>query len=230
MDAVVDGIRKLTCTGPSNSSGEVTVCNTACSGSPTETGAAAVCDPGYKLDASNGTCTYAPISSQPTVAGCPQGYSLIDRGGQKVCAISQNLNGLCPAYTYFDAEFGACVSGSGSADIPYGLDNSTLASQTYQGCAAGYSYDQNFQCCQANTGGSYPGCPLGFRFDSTQNTCVPGQVRISGPGCVTVSLNIAKCSEPVDVCSRITTEQVCLRNSYACQWKEENNVGRCVLK
>lgn len=230
VDAVVDGIRKLTCTGPSNSSGEVTVCNAACSGSPNETGAAAVCDPGYKLDTSTGTCTYAPISNQPTVAGCSQGYSLIDRGGQKACAISQNLNGLCPAGTYFDTGYGACVSGSGSADIPYGLDNPALASQSYQGCAAGYSYDPNFQCCQANTGGAYPGCPLGFRFDAAQNTCIPGQVRLSGPGCVTVSLNIAKCSEPVDVCSKINTEQVCLRNSYACQWKEENNVGSCVLK
>jgi formylglycine-generating enzyme required for sulfatase activity len=230
LDSTVNGKRVLTCTGPSNSSGEVSVCNASCSGAPTQTGASAVCDPGYTLDASKGTCTYMPVSSQPGVAGCPQGYNLIDRGGQKVCAIGQNLNGECPAGTYFDTQYGACVSGSGSADVPYGLDNPTLASQTYQGCAAGYSYDPNYQCCQANSGGAYPGCPLGFTFDATQNTCVPSQVRLSGPGCVTVSLNIAKCSEPVDVCSKIATEQVCLRNSYACQWKESNGVGSCVLK
>ena len=229
-DAVINGVRKLTCTGPNNTSGEVTVCNAACSGSPTQTGAAPACDPGYALDPSTGSCTYSPISSQPTVAGCPQGYNLIDRGGQKVCAIGQNLNGVCPAGTYFDSQYGACVSASGSANVPYGLDNASLASQTYQGCAAGYSYDPKSQCCQANTGGSYPGCPLGLTFDSTQKTCVPSQVRLSGPGCVTVSLNIAKCSQPVDVCSKISTEQVCIRNSYACQWKEENGVGSCVLK
>jgi hypothetical protein len=230
VDAVINGVRKLTCTGPSNTSGEVMVCNAACSGSPTETGAAAVCDPGYTLDTSTGTCTYSPISSQPTVSGCPQGYNLIDRGGQKVCVIGQNLNGVCPSGTYFDSQYGACVSASGSADVPYGLDNPTLASQTYQGCAAGYSYDAKSQCCQANTGGTYPGCPLGLTFDSTQNTCVPSQVRLSGPGCVTVSLNIAKCSQPVDICSKITTEQVCIRNAYACQWKESGGVGSCILK
>ncbi len=230
LDSIINGKRILTCSGPSNSSGEVTVCNAACSGSPNQTGAAAVCDPGYTLDASKGTCTYSPISSQPSVAGCPQGYNLVDLGGQKVCAISQNLNGVCPAGTYFDSQYGACVSASGSADAPYGLDNPTLASQTYQGCAAGYSYDPKFQCCQANSGEAYPGCPLGFTFDSTQNTCVPGQVRSSGPGCVIVSLNIAKCTEPVDICSKIKTEQVCLRNSFACQWKESNGVGSCSLK
>jgi formylglycine-generating enzyme required for sulfatase activity len=230
LDSTVNGKRVLTCTGPNNSSGEVSVCNASCSSAPSQTGATVVCDPGYTLDAATGTCTYMPVSSQPGVSGCPQGYNLIDRGGQKVCAIGQNLNGECPAGTYFDSQYGACVAGSGSADAPYGLNNPTLASQTYQGCAAGYSYDANYQCCQANTGGTYPGCPLGFTFDATQKSCVPGQVRLSGPGCVTVSLNIAKCSQPVDVCSKILTEQVCLRNSYACQWTESNGVGSCVLK
>jgi hypothetical protein len=230
LDSVVNGNRILTCSGPSNTSGEVTVCNPACGGSPSQTGATPVCDPGYTLDTSTGTCTYSPIANQPGVAGCPQGYNVIDRGGQKVCAIGQNLNGQCPAYTYFDSQYGSCVSGSGSADVPYGVNDAALASQSYQGCAAGYSYDSNYQCCQANTGGTYPACPLGFAFDPTQKTCVPTQVRSSGPGCVTVSLNIAKCSQQVDICGKITTEQVCLRNSYACQWKESNGVGSCSLK
>ena len=82
--------------------------------------------PAIHLTASTGTCTYSPIASQPTVAGCPQGYNLIDRGGQKVCAIGQNLNGQCPAYTYFDSQSGACVSATGSADVPYGLNNHRL--------------------------------------------------------------------------------------------------------
>jgi formylglycine-generating enzyme required for sulfatase activity len=230
QDSVVNGKRILTCNGPSNTSGEVTVCNPSCSGSPTETGATPVCGPGYTLDTSTGTCTYSPIASQPGAAGCPQGYNLIDRGGQKVCAISQDLNGQCPAYTYFDSQYGACVSASGASVIPYGINDPSLASQSYQGCAAGYAYDANFQCCQANNGGTYPGCSLGFSFDPAQKTCVPSQVRLSGPGCVSVQLNIAKCSEPVDICSKIATEQVCLRNAYACQWTESSGVGKCVLK
>ncbi|MGE5073105.1 MAG: hypothetical protein ACM3MF_06725, partial [Anaerolineae bacterium] len=64
---------------------------------------------------------------------------------------------------------------------------------------------------------------LGFKFDDAQKTCVPTQVRMSGPGCVTVSLKLARCSEPVDVCSKIKTEAVCLRNSYACQWSDPDN-------
>ena len=230
VDSIVNGKRILTCTGPSNTSGEVTVCNPACSGSPAVTGATPVCDPGYSLDEATGTCAYSPISSQPGVSGCPQGYNLIDRGGQKVCAIGQNLNGQCPAYTYYDSLFGACVSSSGSAVVPYGLNDQTLASQSFQGCAGGYSYDSNNQCCQAITGGIYPGCPLGFTFDASQKTCIPGGVRLSGPGCVSVPLNIAKCTPPVDVCSKIATEQVCLRNAYACVWSETSGVGKCILK
>jgi len=227
-EAVVDGKHILTCSGPNNSSGELTVCNTACSSTSSAATESSVCDPGYSRDAATGTCNYTPIAGQPGVAGCPVGYNLIDRGGQKVCALGLNQNGQCPLGLFFDSQYGACVSPSGNANAPYGIDNSVLAAQTYQGCAPGYTYDQNYQCCQAKVGGAYSGCPLGFKFDSTQNTCVPGQVRSSGPGCVTVQLNIAKCSEPVDVCSKITAESVCIRNSYACKW--DDKVGVCNLK
>ncbi|HEX2696664.1 MAG TPA: formylglycine-generating enzyme family protein [Anaerolineales bacterium] len=227
-EAVVDGQRRLTCSGPRDSSGELMVCNPACSGSPGSTGAAPVCDPGYNRDPNTGACLYQPISGQPGVAGCPQGYNLIDRGSQKVCVVSLNQNGQCPIGLYFDSSYGACVPPSGNADAPYGIDNSSLAAQTYQGCTPGYTYDPNYQCCQANAGGAYPGCPLGFKFDSTQNTCVPSQVQLSAPGCVTVQLNIAKCGEPIDVCSKITQEPVCLRNSYACQW--DDNADVCSMK
>ncbi len=227
-EATVNGARILTCSGPDNSSGEVQVCNAACSASPTQTGSPVACDPGYKLDPGSGACIYSPASLQPGVAGCPAGYNLLDRGGQKICALGQNQNGQCPIGTYFDTQYGACVAASGSADAPYGINNPGLAAQTFQGCAAGYSYDANYQCCQANTGGSYPGCPVGFTYDATQNTCVPQQVRVSGPGCVTVALNIAKCSQPVDICSKITQEPVCRRNSYACEW--DDKVGQCLLK
>ncbi len=227
-DAVVNRERILTCTGPNNSSGEVKVCNTACSGVPSETGASPTCDPGYARDASTGACVYSPISLQPAVSGCPSGYNLIDRGGQKICALGLNQNGLCPADTYFDGQYGGCVSPSGASDAPYGINDSALAGQLYQGCAAGYSYDSQYQCCQAAAGGAYPGCPLGFKFDSTQNTCVPGQVRLSGPGCVTVSLNVARCTKPVDICSNILEEAPCLRNSATCQWDDRK--GICSMK
>ncbi len=228
IDSVVNGQRILTCSGPDKSSGDVTVCNASCSGAPTQTGASASCDPGYTLDSSTGACVYSPVSAQPGIAGCPAGYNLLDRGGQKVCALGLNQNGQCPAGTYFDGQYGACVSPSAAPDAPYGIDNSSLASQAFQGCAAGYNYDSKYQCCQASAAGAYPGCPVGSKFDTAQKTCVPTQVRLSGPGCVTVSLNVAKCSQPVDICSKITQEPVCLRNFYACSWSEKDQ--RCSMK
>ncbi len=228
-EAVINnGQRILTCSGPSSSSGQLSVCNAACSGSPGSTGASTVCDPGYSRDATSGACIYAPVSLQPGVAGCPPGYNLIDRGGTKVCAVGLNQNGECPTGLYYDSQYGACVPPSGNADAPYGIDNSALAGQSYQGCVPGYSYSPNYQCCQANAGGAYPGCPLDFTFDATQNACVPTQVRASGPGCVTVQLNIARCTEQIDICSKITQEPVCLRNGYACEWNDKTSV--CSLK
>ena len=161
-DAVVNGERLVTCTGPDLSSGKVTVCNPACSGAPSETGAPVVCDPGYNLDASSNACIYAPIDSWQAYPGVPAGYNLIDRGGRKVCAIGLNQNGQCALGTYFDGQYGACVSPAAGADVPYGINDPTSASQLFQGCAPGYSYDPAYQCCQANAGGAYPGCPSGF--------------------------------------------------------------------
>jgi len=227
-EAVLDGQRRLTCSGPPDSTGEITVCNTACSGAPQNTGAARACDPGYNLDSASGACLYAPIAGQPGPAGCPAGYVLLDRGGQKTCALGLGQNGLCPAGLYLDSAYGACVSASGLADAPYGLDNAELAAQTYQGCAPGYTYDPAYQCCQAVTGGTYPGCPTGSTFDAALGACSPAKVRSSGPGCVTVSLYALKCSEPVDVCSKIKFEATCIRNSYACQWDDKQGV--CLLK
>jgi hypothetical protein len=226
-DAVVNGQRILTCSGPDNSSGKVTVCNSACSGAPSQTGAPVVCDPGYQLAGSTGACQYSPVSAQPGVSGCPTGFNLITRGTRKICAVGRNQNGQCPPGTYFDGQYGACVSPSGGADVPYGIDNAELASKAFEGCAAGYAYDPTYQCCQANAGGAYPGCPLGFAFDSAQSACVPQQVSVSAPGCVTVSLNIARCAPVVDVCSSITNEAICRRNP-ACSWDDKK--GLCSLK
>jgi len=227
-EAVIDGERRLTCTGPRDSTGELTVCNPSCSNSPDITGAEPVCDPGYTLDPASNACNYTPIVSQPGVAGCPAGYVLLDRGGVVSCVIGKNANGQCPAGLYFDSLANACMPPNGQSEIPYGVDNASLASQTYQGCASGFSYNETFQCCQAVTGGTYPGCAPGTIFNSELGACSPGEIKLSGPGCVDIAVNILRCSEPVNVCSRIKSEATCIRFAYACKWDDKINV--CSLK
>ncbi len=229
-EAVLDGARRLTCKGPPTreTTGEITVCNPACSGSPDTSGGTVACDPGYNLDKDRNICLYSPISGQPDVAGCPAGYNLVDHGGQKSCVLGLSQNGLCSAGQYFDTSYNACVPANGQTLAPYGLNNANLAAQNYAGCVNGYTYDSTYQCCQANTGGAYPGCAPGAIFDSGLGACAPGDVRLAGPGCVTVSITTLKCSNPVDICSRILSEAVCLRNSYACKWNDRSNL--CSLK
>jgi formylglycine-generating enzyme required for sulfatase activity len=226
-DAVVNGQRVLTCTGPLNSSTNVTVCNPVCNGTTTSTSSSSVCDPGYNLDTASNACIYAPITGQPGIAGCPQGYNLIDRGGQKVCVIEKNQNGQCPAGLYFDSQYGACVSATGQVDAPYGIDNADLASKNYQGCAAGYTYSSVYQCCQANTGGTYPGCPLGFTFNSSQKTCLPSQVQLSSNGCVNVQMNTLQCGPVIDTCNQFTTVPVCIRSG--CHWNSKTNLCQTAM-
>ncbi|HUI89320.1 MAG TPA: SUMF1/EgtB/PvdO family nonheme iron enzyme [Anaerolineales bacterium] len=221
-DDVVNGQRVLTCIGPNSSTTDVTVCNSACSGTANTISSASVCDPGYNLDASSNACLYAPVAEQPGVAGCPPGYNMVNRGGQQVCVVGRNQNGQCPAGLYFDSQYGACVSGAGQAYAPYGINNPELAAKNYQGCAAGYTYTSTYQCCQANTGGTYPGCPLGFTFDATQKTCLPAQVPLSGPGCVTVPLNTLQCGQVVDVCNQFKNDIVCIRSG--CHWNYKTNI------
>jgi hypothetical protein len=137
-----------------------------------------------------------------------------------------NQNGQCAPGTYFDGQYGACVSPAAGADAPYGIRDSALASQLFQGCAAGYTYDSSYQCCQATAGGAYPGCPVGFTFDPEKNACVPHQISVSAPGCMTVTLNIARCAgSPEDVCSNITNESLCKIN-VLCEWQERQGFCR----
>lgn len=229
-EAVVDGKRLVTCKGPrsTETSAEVTVCNEACSGAPGQSGAAAVCDPGYTLDATSGMCVYSPIPSVAGQTGCPAGYKVIDRGGQSTCALVPGADGQCPTGLYLDSLYGACISPSGLAEIPYGISNPELAQGAFAGCAAGYEYEPSFQCCQAATNTTYPACAPGTTYNSDSKACVPTEIRVSAPGCVTVEATTLKCSDPVDICSKITQETVCLRNSYACTWDEQNDV--CKLK
>ena len=228
QDAVIDGQRRLTCSGPDDTTGEVAICNSSCSSLPDVTGATPVCDPGYGIDASSGSCLYSPVSPDFGVAGCPVGYVMIDRGGQTTCAPSPAGDGLCPAGMYFDSQYGACASPAQGADVPYGINAPEQASASYQGCLAGFSYSPEYQCCQPSQGGAYPGCPLGSRYDPGTKTCIPDQLRLSGPGCVTVSVNMLICSEPfqIELCGKIKTETTCIKNQvYSCSWNE--GAGRC---
>jgi hypothetical protein len=229
-EAVVDGQRRLTCTGPraSEVTDELKVCNSTCSSSPQVTGATPICDPGYTLDSNTGMCNYTPLVNQANVAGCPAGYVLVDRGGLKSCVSGPGANGLCAAGLYYDSLYGACVPANGQAEAPYGIDNPGLAVQYYQGCAAGYTYDQTTQCCQANTGGTYPGCAPGTTYSEEMKACSPGNIKLSGPGCTTLSVTIPACGKPVDVCKRIMSETHCIQAGYACRWNEK--LGLCLLK
>jgi formylglycine-generating enzyme required for sulfatase activity len=228
-EAVVNGKRILTCSGPKakESTNEVTVCNPACSNSPDMTGAVPTCDPGYTLDSKTGACNYSPIIGQVGVAGCPVGYALADRGGQQSCVIAKDANGQCPSGLYFDSLAAACVPPNGLVQAPYGIDNPSLASQSYSGCVTGYSYSDTFQCCQAASGGTYPGCSPGTAFNKDLGACSPGNIRLAGPGCVTLDVTTLQCSQPVNTCAPIKDETRCINNPL-CHWNEDN--GTCDIK
>jgi formylglycine-generating enzyme required for sulfatase activity len=230
QEATVDGQRVLTCVGPKTleTTNPITVCNPTCSNSPTITGASPTCDPGYTLDSTAKSCNYTPILSQSGVAGCPAGYVMADRGGVQSCVIGVNANGQCPTGLYLDKLAGVCVPPNGNSQTPYGLDNPSLASQSYAGCATGFTYSDSFQCCQAVTGGTYPGCAPGSSFNADLGACSPAKIKLSGPGCVTVDVTTLKCSQPVDICSRLLTEVRCIHNAYACVWSEKD--GQCKMK
>jgi formylglycine-generating enzyme required for sulfatase activity len=228
-EAIVDGQRILTCRGPRaiEATNEITVCNPTCSNSPSTTGAVPTCDPGYTLDPATGACNYSPIASQVGVAGCPAGYSLVDRGGQQTCVLGTNANGQCPTGLYFDSLAGRCAAATGSVDAPYGVDNPSLAAQSYAGCAVGFSYSETFQCCQAVSGGTYPGCSPGSTFNAELGACAPSQLRLAGPGCVTLDVTTLKCSQPVDTCAPIKNETRCIHNPF-CRWNEA--AGSCDVR
>lgn len=227
---VIDGgLRQLTCAGPETieSTNEIILCNDACSNRPSAAGESPVCSSGYTLDPATGMCNYSPILPQPGVAGCPSGYSLVDRGGEQTCGIAQDVNGNCPIGLYMDVTAGMCVPPNGETLAPYGIDHGGLAAQTYAGCTAGYSYRESFQCCQAITGGSYPGCSPGSTYDAVQRACLPDAPDLSGEGCTTVRVTTLKCSEPVNTCENYNdSESRCLAN--LCSWNDAES--KCVMQ
>lgn len=230
-EKVEGGLRTLECLGPRGieSTNEVVVCNSACTNQVDFSGLSPVCDSGYSLDATTGTCVYSPISAQPTSGGCPIGYVAKESDGQQFCVASTGADGACAIGLYFDETAGMCAPPNGQSNAPFGINNPTLAQQTFAGCAAGYTYDQNFQCCQANAGGVFPGCPAGTSFDVSTKACVPTLSQtLGGSGCVTVRVNTLKCSNVEDtVCAPITSESRCVAE-FSCKWNEQQ--GKCELR
>ena len=230
-ERVEGGLRTLVCRGPRGieSTNEVVVCNPACTNQPDVSSLNAFCDAGYTLDPSTGACSYTPILAQPAAGGCPLGYVTIQRGDQQVCAAGPATDGSCPIGLYFDDLAGFCVPPNGQTDAPFGIDNSTLAAQTYAGCAAGYSYNENFQCCQPAAGAVNPTCAPGFTFDTNSAACVPVlEEALDGTGCIAVRVNTVKCVVLEDkVCAPIATEARCVAN-LNCKWNEPED--RCELR
>lgn len=230
-EKIEGGLRTLTCRGPRSieSTNEIIVCNPECTNQPDVSGLNAFCDASYTLDPATGACSYTPILAQPPAGGCPIGYVTVQRGDQQVCAVGPAADGSCPIGLYFDDLAGMCAPPNGQADAPFGIDNAALASQTFAGCAAGYSYNENFQCCQAGAGGVTPGCAPGFVFDVNSAACAPVlEEALGGTGCVTVRVTTVKCSEFVDnICAPIPTEAHCVAN-LNCKWNEK--AGACEIR
>lgn len=219
------GIRYLRCRGPREieSTNEVLVCNQACV-APDLTGVGPACESGYTLDPSTGACNYTPILQQASVGGCPLGYAMIDRGGQQVCAVAPDAGGLCPAGTYFDDLAGICAPPNGNVDVPYGIDAPALAAQSFAGCAPGYNYNANFQCCQS-AAGIYPGCAPGYVFSPDVGACTPAPVELGGEGCIVVRVTTLQCAKPVNPCEAFLEQTPC-NLSPLCRW--DHPTGACV--
>ena len=227
IETYTAGIKRITCYGPDNTTGEMTVCNPTCGDPTPSANLAAVCDPGYSFDPATRQCVYTPIVDQAGPAGCPPGYAL-DSTGQ-VCRPTTGLDAQCPLGQYFDSLFGGCVPANQQANCNlYGLDNPALAGSCYPGCPAGFALDPISQCCQSPAQGLYPSCQPGYTYDPLYGGCVSGLAQISGAGCTTVSLDILHCGEPYN-CGAITSESKCLRYQvYGCTWNDQ--VDQCVNK
>ncbi|MDO8752388.1 MAG: hypothetical protein Q7J80_00725, partial [Anaerolineales bacterium] len=225
-EVIENGQRYLKGRGPraTETTNEISVCNPSCTNTSVISGVSPTCDSGYTLDTATGSCNYTPILSQLSAAGCPDGYILKARGGQQTCVVGKNVNEMCPAGAYFDELAGMCVPPNGETSVPYGVDNISLASLTYAGCAAGYSYNENFQCCQTLTDGTYPGCAPGYTFSADLGACTPAEIQLGGQGCITVRVNTLKCSDPILTCDRHNDSESRCIGDLACNWNEKANV------
>ena len=221
-DAVIDGQRRLTCSGPDEVSGQISVCNPACTGQGATAGQP-VCDPAYSFAEESSQCMYTPVETLLDGVACRTGFKPALSGDQQVCLPDVNPDGYCPMGTYFDTLARGCVPASGAL-VPYGQTDVSGAEGAFQGCLPGYAYDANDQCCQSGGDGAYTYCPLGMRFDDTQGACIPDNAGLLEiPGCVIVSVHMLDCVKDVDYCASITAETTCIR-TQGCTWDDRNNV------
>jgi len=225
-ERVEGGIRTLVCKGPRGieSTNEVLICNPACTNQADVSSLNAFCDGGYTLASGTGACSYTPILAQPAAGGCPAGYVTVQRGDQQVCAVGAAADGSCPIGLYFDDLAGFCVPPNGQADAPFGIDNAALASQTFGGCAAGFNYNANFQCCQPAAGAFAPTCAPGFTFDAASAACIPVfEEALGGTGCIAARVTTVKCVTLEDkICKPINSESRCVAN-LNCTWNESQD-------
>jgi hypothetical protein len=178
-------IDRLTCYGQGNLDLKVTVCSSTCFGD--FSGLEPSCPAGYTRDLPGSKCVY-----KPAAAGiCPDGFSSLSEGHTSIC-VPAPASGVCPVGQYFDVGINACLPGGSQAScLIYGLETSETAPGCYQGCSAGYSYDEGNFCCQSKTG-AYLGCGFGYTYDETLRACVPG-AGLGGEGCETVSMRTGAC-------------------------------------
>jgi hypothetical protein len=224
-EAVIDGQRRLTCSGPDEVSGQISICNPACIGQGAFTGQP-VCDPAYIFNEERNQCLYTPVETLLDGTACQKGFKLALSGVQRVCLPDVNPDGYCPLGMYFDTLAGGCVPAS-RALVPYGQVDVTGAS-AFQGCLPGYAYDANSQCCQFEGEEEYLYCPLGMRFDATQQACIPDNAGLLEiPGCVIVSVDMLDCVKDVNYCESITEETTCIRTE-GCTWDDRNNI--CIME
>jgi formylglycine-generating enzyme required for sulfatase activity len=221
-EAVIDGQRRLTCAGPDEVSGQISICDPACTGGGSVAGQP-VCDLAYLLAGEGNQCSYTPVETLLEGADCRSGFIPALYGDQQVCLPDVNVDGFCPSGMYFDTLAGGCVPASG-AFVPYGQADSSGAQGAFRGCLPGYAYDANGQCCQSGSDGADLACPLGMRFDRDQGTCIRDDAGVLEiPGCVIVTVHMLDCVEDVNVCAGITEETTCIRTT-GCAWDDRNNI------
>jgi len=221
-DTVINGQRRLVCAGPDEVSGQISICNSTCTGQGTVY-KQLTCDPAYVFDAASSRCVYAPVEGLLDGSDCRTGFTPALYGDQQICLPDVNSDGICPLGMYYDTFAKGCVPASGAL-VPYGQVDVSGAEGAFQGCLPGYAYDGNGQCCQFGGDGVQLDCMLGMRFDNTQQACVPDNTRsLEIPGCVTVSINMLDCVKDVNVCEKITEERSCL-STAGCRWDDRNNV------
>ncbi|MBN1303526.1 MAG: SUMF1/EgtB/PvdO family nonheme iron enzyme [Anaerolineales bacterium] len=195
---------RIHCSGPDNSTGQVTVCSQGCE----QTASAAnfplelYCLTGYIAPVDNpAVCEYGPVAHD--TSGCPPGI---------FCTPPIDQNAACPPGLYYDTAVNVCVPVESAPNT----------------CLPGFAYNAQAQCCQSQIGNQYPGCAEGEYYDTLLG-CKPLVITQEEIGCVTFSLDTALCPEKEHVCGDIRNQLKC-NQTPGCRWQgdpDPNNKGEC---